>query len=152
MSILIAMMVMQAAAPGAHANVRQIPSTVPVVTMEVGGRPVVMDSHARTDGHGMHVEYSLPSVTVPVELKDGTGGVIPMSIPDVSYDQPLVLRNARTGETHTVEGVVQHREPVMVVHGASASARDAYRIGVPKDAAEAGAGVCAEGARNEGKN
>ncbi len=152
MSILMATMLMQTAlAASAPVVAREIPLTVPVVMIEVAGVTTVMDSHARMSQGALHVQYALPT-TVPVELKDDTEGAVPMSVPQLSYDQPLVLENRRTGEVHTVEGVVEHKTPVMVVRDGSASARDAYRIGVPRNEAEPRAGVCDHAKNDEQGN
>lgn len=144
MSIVMAALVMQTVLAAATPIVAgEIPLTIPILTMSVAGVPTPMESHARFQDGALHVDYGLPTTTtVPVELKDGTSGAIPMSVPQVTYDQPLVLQNVRTGEIHTVEGVVEHKTPVMVVRNGSASARDAYRIGAPRNEAEARAGIC----------
>jgi hypothetical protein len=126
MNTLIAIVMLLTASQAAP--VREIPMTVPAMTAEVDGRVMKFDSTARVLGDElMHVEYHAPITTVPVVLEDGTNGAIPMTVPSVTYDQALVVRNVRTGEVHTVPGVIQHRAPVMVVR--SASARDSYVVG-----------------------
>lgn len=126
MNTLIAIAMLLTASQAAP--VKEIPMTVPALSAEVDGRRMTFDSTARILGDEMmHVEYHAPIVTVPVVMRDGTDGAVPMNVPHVTYDQALIVKNMRTGEVHTVPGVMQHREPVMVVK--SASARDAYVVG-----------------------
>lgn len=78
---------------------------------------------------------------VRLKVDDGTDGAIPTTIPSITFDQPLALRDEDTGIVTIDRGTVIHRAPTVVVGGTD-SARGAYAVGVARTPAEAQAGVC----------
>lgn len=115
--------------------------SVPSISMDVDGRSTTLDSRVVSDSKSsILVVYSKPLNTIPMTVVDGTDGVLDTTIPTISFDQPLAVRNERTGLITVYPTVVMHRTPTVVVKGAD-SAGSAYRI-VPNesDGAEVAAG------------
>lgn len=140
MNTLIALALLQAASVPAKAELP--PMTVPKVSVRIDGEQKTLDSKVRSAGKDiLLVDYSKSRTVVPAVLHDGTDGVVPMTVPGISYDQPLAYRDHRTGEIHVVPGVTEHREPVVVAK--EASARDSYVVfAQPRNEAERLVGVC----------
>jgi hypothetical protein len=113
----------------------QAQPTIPKVSLSVDGQVRPMDTISRIDEDGS-VETKIigPARTMPVTVVDVPG--IPSSAPNVSFDHPLVIENARTGERTVYDQYVIHRE----VRGV---ARDPIGLAKPRNAAEAAVGVCA---------
>lgn len=118
------------------------PMTIPRVTVEEHGQNKPMDSQIRTIAPDkIEIEYRKSRGEVPITMIDGTNGVIPMTMPKVSYDQPLVLKDVITGQITKIPGVVEHREPVVV--RSKDTAHHAYIVfAEPQTEAEARAGIC----------
>lgn len=120
--------------------------TIPQVSVDQCGRK----THLAPDVTGIapgeiRVDYKRPAQVVVATLDDGTDGVVPMTVPGLSYDQTLALRNERTGEIIEFKDVVERKTPVVVVDSprdGTASARAQYGVGVAGTAAETRAGVC----------
>jgi len=116
--------------------------TVPSVSMDVQGRRTTLDSRVLSDeDNRIVVAYSEPKDTIQMTVHDGTDGVLQTTIPTISFDQPLAIRNDRTGLVTVYPTVVMHRTPTVVVKGQD-SARSQFEIGRPRSAAEAAVGVC----------
>jgi hypothetical protein len=104
------------------------PPTVPTVAITIDGRTSTLPSRVLSrDADSVTVGYGRPVAAIPMIAADGTGGVLPMTVPTIAYDQPFALRNARTGEITTYPGIVERRTPTVVVVK-SASAVDAYQV------------------------
>jgi hypothetical protein len=120
--------------------------TVPQVSVDLCGEK----THLQPDVTGvapgeLRVDYRRPAQVVLATLDDGTDGVVPMTLPGLSYDQTFALKNERTGEIVEFKDVVERRTPVVVADAprdGTASARAQYGIGVPRTPAEARFGVC----------
>lgn len=136
MGILIAL-ALQAALPA---------MTVPQVSVDLCGRATHLEAEVTgVSSDEITARYSRPAPVVRATLEDGTGGVVPMTVPGISYDQPLALRNEATGEIVVFDDIVQHRRPIVVPdvpRDGAASARAQYGVGIPRTPAEARVGVC----------
>lgn len=116
--------------------------SVPGVSVDIEGRQTQLDpSIVSHDDKGIVVAYGEPKDTIPMTVHDGTNGVLDTSVPTISFDQPMALRDSRTGLVTVYPDVIMHRTPTVVVKG-SDTARSAYEIGKPKTPAEAAVGVC----------
>lgn len=136
MGILIAL-ALQAALPT---------MTVPQVSVEqCGERKHLQADVVAVAPDELQIDYRRPARVVRATLDDGTGGVVPMTVPGLSYDQTFALKNERTGEVIEFKDIVEHRTPVVVAdtpRDGTASARAQYGVGLPRTPAEARAGVC----------
>lgn len=122
----------------------QAPLSVPAITVDKCGAPVRLEAEVTELGSETVVaQYEHPAASVPVIVDDRTASAMAVSVPTVAYDQPLVLRNVRTGAIIEYPEVVQHRRPESVVteirtdQSFISTATDAYIIDAPEPAAAA---------------
>lgn len=116
--------------------------SIPSISIDVDGRSTPLDSRVLLDAKdSVLVVYSKPLDIIPMTVVDGTGGMLETSVPTISFDQPLAMRNDRTGLITVYPTVVMHRTPTVVVKGAD-SARAAYEVAEPENAPEADLRVC----------
>lgn len=116
--------------------------TAPGITIDVNGSPTRLQPRiVRTGKDRIEVAYEEPVDTIPMTVHDGTNGILETTIPTISFEQPLALRNARTGLVTVYPTVIMRRAPTVVVKG-SDSARAAYEIDTPAEAAPIDGGQC----------
>lgn len=116
--------------------------SVPGVSVDIDGRRTQLEPKVVTDdGKGILVAYGEPHDTVPMTVHDGTDGLLETTVPTISFDQPMAMRDSRTGLVTVYPDVLMHRTPTVIVKG-SDTARSAYEIVKPTTPAEAAVGVC----------
>ena len=100
----------------AAAAAAQVPLTVPALTVDKCGAPIRLEAEVTEISPDTVVaEYEYPAASLPVILDDRTSSAMAVSVPTVAYDQPLVLRNIRTGQIVEYPEIVEHRRPESVV-------------------------------------
>lgn len=112
----------------------QAPLAVPAITVDKCGAPVRLEAEvSEISPDTVVAQYKRPADTLPVIVDDRTASAMAVSVPTVAYDQPLVVRNIRTGQIVEYPEVVERRQPASVVteirtDGIVSTATDMYIV------------------------
>ena len=100
----------------AAAAAAQAPLGTSIIPVDNCEAPVRLEAGAPEIMPGTTIaQHSHNGSTLPVILDDRTDSAMAVSVPTVSYDQPLVMRNLRTGQIIEYPEIVEHRQPASTV-------------------------------------